>query len=118
MYAHQPTLALIIVVRFLFEINQETGEFSAFQACIPIVCGGPETIAHTTVSSGVVSFPNSAEYHCDEGFTTSGVAGASTTFRKSCTDSGHLLTLTIGATVATCRPVICGTPPSARAYRL
>jgi len=39
--------------------------------------------------------------------------GAATTFHKYCTDSGRLLTMSLGqAVVMSCLPVTCGTPPS------
>jgi len=58
-------------------------------------------------------FPNAAEYQCDEGYTVTGYAGGASSFQKYCTDSGQLLTLSLGqAVLMSCIPVNCGTPPS------
>lgn len=96
-----------------FEIAcQDDGTFSSVSACIPVGCGEPAQVEHATVSAGAISYPNVAEYQCDEGYTTTGDASGAATFQRSCTDSGILLTLTTGLAVTTsCLPVSCGTPP-------
>lgn len=92
---------------------QETGEFSTIPACMPISCGQSEQIEHATVSIDEVLFPNAADYQCAEGYTITGFASGSRSFQKYCTDSGRLLTLSLGqAVLVSCLPVTCGTPPS------
>lgn len=92
---------------------QDNGNFSSTPPCVPIECGVPAQVQHATVSVEAVSYPNAAEYQCDAGYTTTGAAGAATTFQKYCTDSGRLLTMSLGqAVVMSCLPVTCGTPPS------
>jgi len=90
-----------------------TGEFSEQPVCQPIICGQPTPVPHSTVSSEVVVFPDAAEYRCSEGYTVTGFASGATSFQKYCTDSGQLLTLSLGqAILMSCQPVTCGTPPS------
>ena len=97
-----------------FEITcLANGNFSSIPVCQPISCGQPMPVLNTVVSSDVVMFPNSARYDCEEGYTVTGFASGATSFQKYCTDSGQLLTLSLGqAVLISCQPVFCGTPPT------
>jgi len=89
---------------------QDSGSFSLLSACIPIDCGQPSQVEHATVSGEAVSFPNDAEYLCEEGYTTTGAVGGATTFKMFCTESGIMQTQSLIS--VSCQPVPCGTPPS------
>lgn len=90
-----------------------SGEFSAQPSCQPIDCGQPEPVPHSTVASESVLFPNAAEYQCSEGYTVTGFASGATSFQRYCTDSGQLLTMSLGqAVLMSCIPVSCGNPPT------
>jgi len=92
---------------------QDNGNFSSASACIPIECGVPPQVEHATVIDAPVSYPDAAEYQCDAGYTTTGSVGGTATFQKFCTESGRMLTLSLGQAVTmSCLPVSCGTPPS------
>lgn len=97
-----------------FEITcQATGNFSTTPVCQPISCGQPVPVPNTAVSSEVVIFPDAARYDCDHGYTVTGFASGATSFQKYCTDSGQLLTMSLGqAVLMSCQPVSCGSPPS------
>jgi Notch-like protein len=97
-----------------FEVTcQEDGTFSEQSECLSIQCGVPPPVAHATCDSESVSFPDAVEYQCEEGYTITGAAGGATSFNKFCTDSGRLLTMSLGqAVVMSCLPVSCGTPPN------
>jgi uncharacterized protein YfaP (DUF2135 family) len=79
-------------------------EDGAHSTCDAKKCGMmPEYENATTSSTGMLSFPESAQYLCKEGHSTDGFATAeSGEFVVGCTDAGNITTPVMGCMAVTC----------------
>lgn len=85
---------------------KEDGRLQGLQTCVPLSCGSPPNIDHTSSAHGEVRFPSAVEYTCDLGYTTNATAEGLDGFSMMCKADGMF------ESNGTCQPVSCGTPPT------
>lgn len=80
--------------------------------CQGVLCGAPPSVSFAAVApgTGALSYPNTAMYTCDTGYTLSGIAGTTNTFDISCQADATF------SPAATCRLINCGVPDAAVAH--
>jgi hypothetical protein len=83
---------------------QDTGAFGEPQACKPVICGEPDTVANAQRPSGSKHYQETVKYKCYDGFTLDGEKNGPTEFEAKCQDNGKFTKLD------QCMPKICGDP--------
>jgi CUB/sushi domain-containing protein len=86
----------------------ETGAFTDFLECKPIICGSPKGMAFSSVSATILVFKQQATYTCLEGYSIDGsTAIAKMSFPAECQADGSFKRGAPG-----CEPVNCGSAPN------
>jgi hypothetical protein len=85
-------------------VCQSTGTFGEAQACKPVSCGEPDTVANAARPSGNLYYKDKINYTCFEGFTLDGMKDGETKFSTECHLDGKLDNL------KQCLPKVCGVP--------
>lgn len=86
----------------------ETGAFTDFMECQPVICGSPKGLAFSSVSATLLTFKQKATYTCLEGYSTDGSTKTSMfSFDAECQSDGSFLRGAPG-----CQPVNCGSAPN------
>jgi hypothetical protein len=78
--------------------------------CLPMNCGAPDVIEHSTQEKIEVKYPDSADYECIVGFTMTGYGDGSKGFSIGCTWTGKFEPTRVD--YHKCQIVECGTPPA------
>lgn len=87
----------------------DTGILSNQRGCVPVSCGVPPVVAHASVTSGEIVFPQRVTYSCDVGHTIDGDPHGADFFTVIC--QAHKQFSVPGK----CQPVHCDKPSLAKA---
>ena len=86
-----------------------SGNYTPPRVCLPVTCGQPvprpnSHLKDKKIATKEVLFPKSVSYHCNEGYSLTGLFGGDTEFSVTCqTDAAF-------SKAPKCKPVLCGKP--------
>jgi len=84
------------------------GELSTLQRCLPVSCGSPHSVDHTTLSPQIeeLFYPAKLTYTADEGYSVTGKSDGEQSFEVACQADGKQTEL------KKMLPIECGTVPT------
>merc|ERR1719379_207198 len=98
-----------------FELRcQASGQFEVAPVCMPVECGAPPDVMHSSFPGAGLRYPEEVTYSCDTGYSLTGHADGKKAFTVQCEAYGGYGASGgeggEGGNMATCEIITCGEP--------